>query len=75
MIKKIKSVTSHVLFTPLPLSQTVTPSRTPPLPSSVTYFMDGQKPELGEIWNKGNASLRLRGWTLLQACWRGFAGA
>src|SRR6218665_3164479 len=32
-----KSVTSHALG-PLPLSQTVTPSRTP---SSVTYFMDG----------------------------------
>src|SRR6218665_789915 len=29
-----------MLLTPLPLSQTVTPSRTPP-PSSVTYFMDG----------------------------------
>ena len=33
------SVTSHALD-PLPLSQTVTPSRTPS-PSSVTYFMDG----------------------------------
>src|SRR6218665_1039527 len=32
-----KSVTSHALLLP-PLSQTVTPSRTP---SSVTYFMDG----------------------------------
>jgi len=30
-------VTSHALD-PLPLSQTVTPSR---IPSSVTYFMDG----------------------------------
>ena|SRR6218665_3525179 len=29
-----------MLFTPSPLSQTVTPSRTPS-PSSVTYFMDG----------------------------------
>ena len=29
-----------MLLTPSPLSQTVTPSRTPP-PSSVTYFMDG----------------------------------
>ena len=29
-----------MLLTPLPLSQTVTPSRTPS-PSSVTYFMDG----------------------------------
>ena len=33
------SVTSHALD-PLPLSQTVTPSRTPS-PLSVTYFMDG----------------------------------
>jgi len=34
-------VTSHALD-PLPLSQTVTPSRTGPLsPSSVTYCMDG----------------------------------
>ena len=32
---------------PLPLSQTVTPSRTPSLsPSSVTYFMDGPLKEL-----------------------------
>ena len=37
--KKFISVTSHVLD-PLPLSQTVTLSRTPS-PSSVTYFMDG----------------------------------
>ena len=29
-----------MLFNPFPLSQTVTPSRTPS-PSSVTYFMDG----------------------------------
>ena len=29
---------SHALYPLLPLSQTVTPSRTP---SSVTYFMDG----------------------------------
>ena len=29
-----------MLLTPLPLSQTVTPFRTPS-PSSVTYFMDG----------------------------------
>ena len=34
------SVTSHALDRPLPLSQTVTPSRTPS-PSRVTYFMDG----------------------------------
>ena len=34
--KCFKSVTSHLL----PLSQTVTPPRTPP-PSSMTYFMDG----------------------------------
>ena len=34
-----------MLLTPLPLSQTVTPSRTPP-PSSVTYFMDGPYGEL-----------------------------
>src|SRR6218665_1736160 len=34
-----QSVTSHALE-PSPLSQTVTPSRTPS-PSSVTYFMDG----------------------------------
>src|SRR6218665_2949601 len=39
MIKICISVTSHALD-PLPLSQTVTPSRTPS-PSSVTYFMDG----------------------------------
>src|SRR6218665_1355653 len=30
-----------MLFTPSPLSQTVTPSRTPSPPSSVTYCMDG----------------------------------
>ena len=30
-----------MLFTPSPLSQTVTPSRTPSLPSTVTYFLDG----------------------------------
>src|SRR6218665_3261128 len=39
MIKIFISVTSHALD-PSPLSQTVTPSRTPS-PSSVTYFMDG----------------------------------
>src|SRR6218665_1670885 len=39
MTKKFISVTSHALLPP-PLSQTVTPSRTPS-PSSVTYFMDG----------------------------------
>src|SRR6218665_2369448 len=38
MIKKFISVTCSL--SPLPLSQTVTPSRTPP-PSSATYFMDG----------------------------------
>src|SRR6218665_3379604 len=37
---KFISVKSHALY-PLPLSQTVTPSRTPSTPSSVTYFMDG----------------------------------
>ena len=37
--KNVISVTSHALY-PLPLSQTVTPSRTPS-PSSVTYFMEG----------------------------------
>src|SRR6218665_3581707 len=37
--KKSISVTSHALYPPL--SQTVPPSRTPPQPSSVTYFMDG----------------------------------
>src|SRR6218665_949771 len=31
-----------MLLTPSPMSQTVTPSRTPS-PSSVTYFMDGPK--------------------------------
>ena len=36
--KKIKRVMLHMLFTPSPLSQTVTPSRTP---SSGTYFLDG----------------------------------
>jgi len=40
--KKFISVTSHAL-SPLPLSQTVTPSRTPS-PSSMTYFMDGPLP-------------------------------
>ena len=30
-----------MLLTPSPLSQTVTPSRTPCHPSSVTYLMDG----------------------------------
>src|SRR6218665_3813764 len=39
MIKICISMTSHALD-PLPLSQSVTPSRTPS-PSSVTYFMDG----------------------------------
>ena len=39
MIKKCIRVTSHALYPP-PLSQTVTPTRTPS-PSSVTYFMDG----------------------------------
>ena len=40
MIKICISVTSHALGL-LPLSQTVTPSRTPSLPLySVTYFMD-----------------------------------
>src|SRR6218665_159663 len=38
----LESVTSHALGPP-PLSQTVTPSRTPS-PSSVTYFMDGPIP-------------------------------
>jgi len=37
--KKLISVTSRVL-NPIPMSQTVTPSRTPFL-LSVTYFMDG----------------------------------
>src|SRR6218665_3456629 len=41
MIQICISVMSHALD-PLPLSQTVTPSRTP-YPSSVTYFMDGPK--------------------------------
>src|SRR6218665_630408 len=39
MIKIFISVTSHALD-PLPLLQTITPSRAPS-PSSVTYFMDG----------------------------------
>jgi len=34
--KKFISVTSHALY-PLPLSQTVTPSRTPPLERDVLY--------------------------------------
>ena len=38
--KKFISVTSHALYPLLPLSQTVTLSRTLS-PSSVTYFMDG----------------------------------
>jgi len=38
MYEKISSVTSHALLLDLPLSQTVTPSRTP---STVTSFMDG----------------------------------
>ncbi len=46
MIKKFISVTSHALD-PLPLSQTVTPSRTPS-PSSVTYFMDGPLREINK---------------------------
>ena len=41
MIKICIRVTSRALNPP-PLSQTVTPSRTPS-PSSVTYFMDGPK--------------------------------
>src|SRR6218665_3626093 len=45
MIKICISVMSHALD-PLPLSQTVTPSRTPYPCSSVTYFMDGPIPEL-----------------------------
>ena len=39
-----------MLFTPLPLSQTVTPSRTPS-PSSVTYCMDG--PSSVMSWTHG----------------------
>src|SRR6218665_2406242 len=51
MIKICISVTSHVLD-PLPLSQTVTPSRTPS-PSSVTYFMYGPlKPKNVKRYNK-----------------------
>src|SRR6218665_3426776 len=38
MIKKFISVTSHALY-PLPLTKTVTPSRTPS-PSTEKYFMD-----------------------------------
>ena len=40
-------------FTPLPLSQTVTPSRTPS-PSSVTYmyFMDGPNGRLIRLINR-----------------------
>ena len=51
MIKICISVTSHALD-PLPLSQTVTPSRTPS-PSSVTYFMDGPQ-VLGSDSSTGN---------------------
>ena len=40
MLNFFISVTSQALD-PLPLSQTVTPSRTPSTPSSVTHFMDG----------------------------------
>jgi len=48
--KKIISVTSHALDR-LSLSQTVTPSPTPP-PSSVTYFMDGPLVRLPTICNQ-----------------------
>ena len=48
MIKICISVTSHALD-PLPLSQTVTLSRTP---SSVTYFMDGPKCHFKNFRNK-----------------------
>jgi len=36
-------MTSHNLYPPLPLSQTVTLSQTPSPLWSVTYFMDGPK--------------------------------
>ena len=42
MYEKIWKVWRHMLLDPLPLSQTVTFSRTPP-PSSATYFMDGPR--------------------------------
>ena len=48
-----------MLFIPLPLSQTVTPSRTLS-PSSVTYFMDGPMMHL--------CITRCTYWTPLMAC-------
>ena len=45
--EKIETVTTHDLY-PLPLSQTVTLSQTPP-PWSVTYFMDGPQREAAAI--------------------------
>ena len=50
MTKICIRVTSHALD-PLPLSQTVTPSRTPS-PSSATYFMDGPYAVMKEIQNE-----------------------
>ena len=41
-----------MLLTPSPLSQTVTPSRTPS-PSSVTYFMDS--PLARHFWHAGHS--------------------
>ena len=41
--EKMESVTSHDLYSPLPLSQTVTLSQTPSPLWSVTYFMDGPR--------------------------------
>jgi len=49
------SVTSHALR-PLPLSQTVSPSRTP---SSVTYFMDGLQLKLHKPTMANGYSLRM----------------
>ena len=55
--KKCINVTSHALD-PLPLSQTVTPTRTPS-PSSVTYFMDGPQARAVETHFKKSRYLGL----------------
>ena len=63
----IESVTSHDLYPPLPLSQSVTLSQTPSPLWSVTYFMDGPKELNWECDKKLRnyywiIELKLQGW-------------
>ena len=61
MIKICISVSSHALDLPSPLSQTVTPSRTP---SSVTYFMDGPYVPVPHAHRADEISVLTMGWVL-----------